>query len=109
MSTSSRHRYSAAERARILAAYRRSELTQQEYATRAGIGYSTLARWLRQAEEPTCASEKRGEFVPVPNLLASAPPVPAYRLCWANGLNLEVARGFDAAELGRLLQLVRAQ
>jgi transposase-like protein len=109
MSTPSRHRFSAAERARILAAYRRSDLTQQEFAAQAGIGYSTLTRWLRQAGEPAPAAQKRGEFVPVPNLLASAPVVPAYRLCWANGLNLELARGFDAAELERLLQLVRAQ
>jgi len=44
-----RRRWTAAQRQRLLARYHRSQLSQAEFATRHGIGYSTLARWLSEA------------------------------------------------------------
>ena len=46
--TGSRRWRSMAEREEILAAYRKSELTQREFAQGAGICVGTLQNWLRQ-------------------------------------------------------------
>ena len=90
-----------------MAAYRRSQLTQKAFAAQAGIGYSTLTFWLRK----TATVKKSGQaaFVPVPNLFSSsaAAPAPAYRLQFPRGLVVDVAAGFQSAELGALLQLVQ--
>ena len=100
-----RRRHTPAQRDEILAAYRRSRLTQKEFAAQAGIGHSTLTLWLRQA-----AARQAGPstFVPVPNLFSTAAAVPAYRLQLPQGVSVEVAAGFRSEELGALLQLIRA-
>ena len=99
-------RHTAAQRHKILAAYRRSQLTQKEFAAQTGIGYSTLTFWLRKAA--TAKPSGAAAFVPVPNLFSTAAVAPAYRLEFPRGLVVEVASGFPSAELGVLLQLVQA-
>lgn len=98
-----RHR-TPAQKDRLLAQYRRSGLSQRQFAAKAGIGYSTLTLWLRKAA-PTIKPPK-STFVAVPNLLSPTPP-PAYRLRLSGGLSVEVAAGFRTEELASLLQMVQ--
>jgi transposase-like protein len=99
-------RRTPAQRAEILAAYQRSQLTQREFAAQAGIGCSTLMSWLRKAA--TAKPCRAAAFVPVPNLFSAAAAAPAYRLQFPRGHVVEVASGFQFEELGALLQLVQA-
>jgi transposase-like protein len=99
-STPVRKHRTAAQRQSILQDYRRSQLTQKEFAGQAGVSVSTLQAWLRRP--PASASV----FMAVPNLLSAAPTAPAYRLLWPGGLSLEVRSGFAAVELAALLQLL---
>lgn len=101
-----RRRHTPAQKDRILAAYQKSGLTQRMFAARRGIGYSTLTLWLRKAT--TAKKTDRSAFVPVPNLFSVASAAPAYRLQFAGGVIVEVARGFQSEELSALLQVVQA-
>ena len=78
-------------------------MTRKDFAAQAGISVSTLAGWLRRADDP---GEGGSRFVAVPNLLAAAPVAAAYRLQWPGGLSLEVRPGFAPGELAALLQLL---
>jgi transcriptional regulator with XRE-family HTH domain len=93
-----------AQREKILQSYRRSQLTQREFAAQAGIGVSTLLAWLRK--ESAGAGPDRPTFMALPNLLSAAPAPPAFRLQWPGGLSLEVRSGFSSEELAALLQLL---
>ena len=100
------HRHhSPSQRDKIVAAYLRSRLTQQEFAAQTGIERSTLTLWLRNA--PTTKATVPQAFVPVPNLFPTTAATPAYRLQFPQGVIVEVATGFQSAELATLLQLVR--
>lgn len=103
--THDRQRHSPAQRDRIVAAYQRSRLTQRKFAAQAGIGHSTLTLWLRKAAPAKPSGQPA--FVPVPNLFPTAAAAPAYRLQFPRGVIVEVAPGFQSAELGALLQLVQ--
>jgi transcriptional regulator with XRE-family HTH domain len=94
------------QREGILQDYRQSQLTQKEFATKAGISVSTLQAWLRRI--PSRAASTGPAFLAVPNLLSAPPAAPAYRLQWPGGLSLEVRAGFVSGELAGLLQLLRA-
>jgi hypothetical protein len=94
------------QRQSILDSYRRSRLSQREFAAEAGIGVSTLQLWLRkavvrQSSQPTA-------FVQVPNLLAQAPGPAVYRLHLPGAIDLEVGSGFRSEELASLLQVLRS-
>ncbi len=94
-----------AQRKRILNEYRGSQLCQREFATRAGIGLSTLQLWLRKAAASPPVSG--AGFVEVPNPLAQAFSAAAYRLRLTGGIDLEVAPGFRPEELTSLLRVLR--
>jgi hypothetical protein len=98
-------RCTSAQRAKILAAYPRSRLSQKDFAAQAGIGHSTLTLWLRQA---AAKDSDTSTFVPVPNLFPVASGSPGYRLQFPRGVIVEVAPGFQAEELGALLKAVQA-
>jgi transposase-like protein len=110
MKSHARHHHNDIERARILAAYHRSDLTQREFAAQAGIGYSTLTKWLQQAQAdaPSPSPSTSPTFVSVPNLFGGTTPSVSYRVRFPNGLMVELSTGFDAAELGALLERVHA-
>jgi hypothetical protein len=101
-----RHRPTQAQRETILTAYRRSQLTQREFASQAGISVSALQLWLRKAA--ASPSSPATAFVQVPNLLAPVPGPAVYRLHLGGGIDLEVGSGFRPEELASLLQLLRS-
>jgi transposase-like protein len=105
-----RRRHTPAQREKLLAAYRRSGLAQKAFAAQMGIGYSTLTSWLGKAgpSSSTGLADDPPALIRIPNLLPPAGRVAAYRLEFAGGLTVEVARGFDPEELGRLLAAARA-
>ena len=101
-----RKRPTQAQREKILTAYRRSQLTQREFTSQAGISVSALQSWLRKvAARP---STQTTAFVQVPNLLAPASGPAVYRLHLGDGIDLEVRSGFKTEELASLLQLLRS-
>ena len=99
-----RRHQSPAQKDRLLAQYRRSGLTQRQFAAKAGIGYSTLTLWLRKAAP--ARKPAKSTFVAVPNLLSTT-TAPAYRLRFSGGLSVEVAPGFRSEELSSLLEVVQ--
>ena len=94
-----------AQRKEILEAYRRSGLSQNQFAAQAGMSVSTLNVWLRQDLAPPSPG---AGFVQIPNLLPPAPVLAAYRVHLPSGVILEVREGFQTQELGSLLQLAKA-
>jgi transposase-like protein len=105
-STRVRRRWSVAQKDKILAAYRRSQLTQRDFAAQAQVGLSTLTSWLRTEDRiEDCGPS---ELVAVPNLFSATAKVPAYRLQLPRGVIVEVAPGFQTEELGALLRLAQA-
>ncbi len=104
-STRVRRRWSGAQKDKMLAAYRRSQLTQRDFAAQAQVGLSTLTRWLRT--EARRAASGAAELVAVPNLFSAPAGVAAYRLQLPRGVIVEVAAGFQPEELGALLQLAQ--
>ena len=107
-STGVRRRHPPAQRDKLLAVYQRSGLTQKEFARQAGIGHSTLARWLRR-QTTTAKTAASAGFVPVPNLFTAVAgsAAPAYRLQFPRGVIVEVTAGFQSGELTALLQMVQ--
>ena len=101
-----RRRPTQAQREAILTAYRRSQLTQREFASQAGISVSALQLWLRKAAGRP--SIQTTAFVQVPNLLAQAPGPAVYRLHLPGAIDLEVGSGFRPEELASLLQVLRS-
>ena len=104
-SLSIRQRFTPAQRQSILHAYARRQLSQREFAAGAGLSLSTLHGWLRKS--PASQASGLSGFVPLPNPLPRA-AAPVYRLEFPGGVMLEVPSGFDAAELGSLVQTLRA-
>ena len=96
-----RKHVTAARREEIVAGYRRTQLTQREFARQSGIGLSTLQRWAQKAANPPA-------FVPVANLLAQNTAPAFCRWVLPGGLIVEVPGGFDSAQLRQLLEVVRA-
>jgi hypothetical protein len=103
-STRVRKHRTPAQREKLLGDYRRSQMTQKEFAGHAGLSVSSLQAWLRKT--PARAASEGPAFVAVPNLFSASPAPPAYRLQWPGGLSLEVGSGFSPQELGALLQLL---
>lgn len=93
------------QREAILAAYRQTSLSSHQFARQHGIAASTLFRWVRQS--PGSSERDAGEWIEVPNLLGSRPPAPGYRLCFANGVSLEISAGFQFEEVRTLAEVIR--
>ncbi len=104
---SSRQYRTRAEKAKIVAGYKHSGLSQRDFALQHGIAASNIQRWVGQfpasAKPPHPAA-----LVEVPNLLAPRPGPGAYRLHFPKGLLLEVAHGFEAGEVRALAQLLQS-
>jgi Transposase len=105
--TRSRQSFTASQKAQIVAAFQRSGLSQRDFAIRQGVAASNLQRWVNRSQvaDPT---KRQVALVEVPNLLASRPGSPGYRLHFAKGLMLEVAGGFEPGEVRVLAQLLQS-
>jgi transposase-like protein len=106
MESHRRCRPTTEERTALLAAYHRSQLTQAEFAAEQGIGLSTLHRWLHRSRSDKPAPVTADRFIEVPNPMSANRSAAAYRLEFPRGLALEVAAGFEVAELQSLVQLI---
>ena len=107
MKSRSRQYLTVAEKAELVAAYQGSGLSQRDFAQQHGIAPSNIQRWVRQSEG-TARSTEPAALVEVPNLLATrAIGRGAYRLHFPQGLQLEVARGFELGEVRALAQLLQ--
>jgi transposase-like protein len=106
MKSRSRQYFTAGEKTELVAAYHRSGLSQRDFAQQHNLAPSNIQRWARQAET---IEQSRGSapLVEVPNLLASRAGAGAYRLHFPQGLQLEVARGFELEEVRALAQLLQ--
>jgi transposase-like protein len=116
-----RTRWSAAEGARVAAAWRRSGLSQIEFCRREGLDRQRLRRWI--ARTPTkrasgrSASASRLVFRPV-RLVEAPPTAPAPEVAAAEGAwmelvgagrwRLRVPPGFEPEALRRLLVVLGA-
>jgi len=90
----------AARRAELVAGYRASGLTMEQYARREGINRLTLAKWVcRQGQSGEMKAVKFAEVkLPVPAI-----PRWAFELTLPNGW---VVRAADAAGLAQLLSVM---
>ena|ERR1035437_5446699 len=61
-----RRRWTAKQRQRFLARFHQSQLTQRAFATRYGVGLSTLSKWLR-VESTAVAPPVKFQEVVLPN------------------------------------------
>jgi hypothetical protein len=95
----------AREKAALVAAYDRTELTQAEFVVQHQIGLSTLQRWLRQRANGS--APRPAPLLEVPNFLGARPSARTYRLCFPRGLVLEVPPGFQVQEVRCLAQLLQ--
>jgi hypothetical protein len=104
---SSRQYRTRAEKAKIVAAYKHSGLSQRDFALEHGLAASNIQRWIGQF--PASAKPAHpAALVEVPNLLAPRPGPGGYRLHFPKGLLLEVAPGFEAGEVRALAQLLQS-
>lgn len=100
---------SEAEKARLLAQYDRSGLTQRAFARREGIRYNTFIWWLKQRRdqgrrgaEPSQPSIKFAEY-----RLAGPAPVPSTPPLEVNLPDGTTLRGGTASELVKLIKALR--
>ena len=101
-----RKQATGAQREQILDDYQRSGLTQREFALRAGIGLSTLQRWLGKTDKSKVNAQGPA-FIPVSNLLAGASGSACYRLRLPGGMIVEAPLGFRSQELRDLLEVLQ--
>jgi transposase-like protein len=99
-------RFTPSQRDKVLQAYRRSGLSQAQFAAQAGIGLSTLGVWLRQAPRPRADAGSGFVALPIQTPATSVATTAAYRIRLAQGAVLEVGAGFRAEELERLLRML---
>jgi transposase-like protein len=102
-----RHYRTRAEKAKIVAAYQRSGLSQRDFADQQGIAPSNIQRWVQQFPTSGKAATPVA-LVQLPNLLDRRTDSGAYRLHFPKGLLLEVACGFEVGEVRVLAQLLQS-
>lgn len=64
---SGRRRWTSKQRQRLLTRFHQNEMTQRDFATRYGVGLSTLSKWLRCEDKVTLPPVKFKEVV-LPNM-----------------------------------------
>lgn len=86
-----------------------SGLSLRAYGEREGIAYTTLQYWRRRLRGAT--GDERSALAPVhvtPDTPEPQPPAEHVGVWLANGVALEVPRGFDEGELRRLVDVLSA-
>jgi Transposase len=102
-----RYHRTAEQRAAIVAAYKSSGLSRNQFADEHGICRTSLLHWIRQ-DQPTDGAFGVSELIEVNNPLAGSRAQGGgnHRLHFPGGLILEIAKGFDPVELRTLIQLI---
>ena len=95
-----RRRRTPEQRQRLVTRFHRSQLTQRDFATRHGIGLSTLSKWLRLERDAVPAKVKFHE-VRLPNPTSRWPIEVVSPQGW-------IVRLQNSSELQTLPQLLRA-
>jgi hypothetical protein len=88
--------------------YRQSQLSKTAFAELEGICLATLRRHLQR--DAVLRSEVGGCFIEVERADAADAPGTGtcYRVCFGEGLTLEIPAGFSLREVAGLLEAVRA-
>lgn len=89
-------RRTTAERAALVASWRRSGKSRRAFARELGVAANTLYRWIREAS-------REPEFVEVLSMPEPRPAVNPFVVTLSGGLRVEVPVGFEASELRRLV------
>ena len=98
-SGSGRRRRTVKQRQRLLARFHKSQLTQRDFASRHGVGLSTLSKWLRVESETTLPPVKFQE-VTLPNM-----PVPyAVEVVSPQGWTVRLQNRSEIQSLSQVLQ-----
>jgi transposase-like protein len=98
-SGSVRRRRTPEQRQRVLARFRKSQMTQRDFAVRHGIGMSTLSKWLR-VESEAAPSPVKFQEVKLPNM----PLRYAIEVVSPQGWTVRLQNGADVESLPQLLQ-----
>jgi transposase-like protein len=98
-SGSSRRRWTSKQRQRFLARFHQSQLTQRDFATRYGVGLSTLSKWLRVESTATAPPVKFQEVV-LPNEPLRYP----VEVVSPHGWIVRLQNGADVRAFSELLQ-----
>lgn len=97
-----RRRHSPDEIVKRVAEYRRSGLSQGQYAERAGVKLSSLRNWLYRREQRPA---KPGGLTAVEVTSAGQPMAGStVTVRWPNGVQAEVALGADVAAMVRMIR-----
>jgi transposase-like protein len=94
-----RRRLTSQQRQRLLARFHESQMTQRDFATRHGVGLSTLSKWLR--------CEDKTVMPPVKFQEATLPHTPlryAVELVSPKGWTVRLQNSSDVESLTQLLQ-----
>lgn len=94
-----RRRWTAKQRQRFLTRFHQSQLTQRDFATRHGVGLSTLSKWLRVENEAGSPPVKFKEMT-LPNM----PMRYAVEVVSPQGWIVRLQNGSDMQQLSALLQ-----
>jgi transcriptional regulator with XRE-family HTH domain len=103
-SGSGRRRWTAKQRQRLLTRFHQSQLTQRDFATRHGVGLSTLSKWLRVEGEAASPAVKFQEVV-LPNMPPRYAVEGVGRLPGRQGGHLRALRQFFDQSIGAALDL----
>src|SRR5580658_9561888 len=98
-SGSRRRRWTTKQRQRFLARFHQSQLTQRDFASRHGVGLSTLSKWLRIENEAVSPSVKFQEMT-----LPSMPPRYALEVVSPQGWTVRLQNGSEIESLAQVLQ-----
>lgn len=91
-----------------MASYRRSQLSQRQFAAEAGISLSALRCWLQPGGSAAPLADP-APFIAIPNLLQpTGNQTFSYRLQLPGALNLEIAPGFVPAEVRELCRILKS-
>jgi transposase-like protein len=94
-----RRRWTAKQRQRFLARFHQSQLTQRDFATRHGVGLSTLSKWLRVGNEAGSPPMKFQEVI-----LPNTPMRYAVEVVSPQGWTVRLQNSSEIETLAQLLQ-----
>jgi transposase-like protein len=98
-SGSGRRRWTAKRRQRFLARFHQTQLTRREFATRCGVGLSTLSKWLRVENEAASPPVKFEEVI-----LPNTPMRCAVEVVSQRGWTVRLQNSSEIETLAQLLQ-----